>query len=166
MTPDALAALTATLKIVLPLLTGGGLWKIITMARDARRETRNRPAEETSSAIAITKELQALAAAGVSGVRQEMEQMREKHSEERSEDRRLLVEAREQLATGRAELANVTRRLEDRERQHTQNEERSVRLMERMRRRIAQLAKVLTDNNLEVPPEILEDDDELEVSLS
>lgn len=138
--------LASALKVIIPLLFGGGGLKIIQLVRDARREKRLRPVEETSSAIAITKELQALSRESVAGVRAEMQEMRTKHVEERAEDRRLLEEAREQLRT-------VTQSLEEREREHSENERRSATLMERMRSRIAQLVQVLTDNHIDVPPE-------------
>ena len=151
MTPELL---TAILKVAIPVLGGGGLLKIAQLVRDVLRDRRNRPTEQTSSAIEITRELQQLSADAVAGVRAEKAEMRTKHATERAEDRRQLEEARQQLR-------DVTANLEAREREHTENERRSAALMERMRSRIAQLVKVLTDNHLEVPPE-LEVEPELE----
>lgn len=145
MTPDILSVL---LKIVLPILAGGGGLKVLQLVRDIAKDRRDRPVEEQSSAIEITKELQAIARDSVAGVRAEMQTMRDQHATERAEDRRQLAQARQQLR-------DVTDRMETREREHTENEERSRSMMERMKNRIAQLVKVLTDNNLDVPEEVL-----------
>lgn len=78
----------------------------------------------------------------VAGIRAELETATSKLTEAN----RQLGEANAKVQQATDELRETKTRMEERERDHEAG-------MSRMRRRIAQLVQVLTDNNLEVPPE-------------
>ncbi len=78
----------------------------------------------------------------VAGIRAELAQAQSQLGEANTR----VADATSKLTAATDELRQTKARMEERERDHEAG-------MNRMRRRIAQLVQVLTDNNLEVPPE-------------